>query len=97
MRGRDVRVRAWALEPDRRGLQVGQAVALAFDAFPGRSVAGRITAIAGAPDRKPEWGKGRYFTIEVELAKQGELALLPGMSARVTTSNAAPTVKEVAR
>ena len=97
VRGRDVRVRAWALEPDRRGLQVGQAVALAFDAFPGRSVAGRITAIAGAPDRKPEWGKGRYFTIEVELAKQGELALLPGMSARVTTSAAASTAKGAAR
>lgn len=97
VRGRDVRVRAWALEPDRRGLKVGQAVALAFDAFPGRSVAGRITAIAGAPDRKPEWGKGRYFTIEVELAKQGELALLPGMSARVTTSAAASTAKGAAR
>lgn len=90
VRGRDVRVRAWALEPDRRGLKVGQPVALAFDAFPGRRVAGRITAIAGAPDRKPEWGKGRYFTVEVELAKQGELALLPGMSARVTTRDAAP-------
>ena len=56
----------------------------------GRSVAGRITAIAGAPDRKPEWGKGRYFTVEVALAKQGELALLPGMSARVTPRDAVP-------
>jgi multidrug resistance efflux pump len=90
VRGRDVRVRAWALEPDRRGLKVGQAVVLAFDAFPGRSVDGRITAIAGAPDRKPEWGKGRYFTVEIALAKQGELGLLPGMSARVTTRGAAP-------
>jgi len=90
VRGRAVRVRAWALEPDRRGLEVGLAVALAFDAFPGRSVAGRIAAIAGAPDRKPEWGEGRYFTVEIELAKQGELALLPGMSARVTTRGAAP-------
>src|SRR3546814_3919966 len=29
-------IRAWALEPDRRELQVGQAVRLSFDALPGR-------------------------------------------------------------
>lgn len=86
VRGSDMRVRAWALEPDRRGLRVGQDVQLAFDAFPGRRSTGRITAIAGAPDRKPEWGDGRYFTIEIELVAQGKLALLPGMSVRVTAS-----------
>jgi multidrug resistance efflux pump len=91
VRGKDVRVRAWALEPDRRGLKVGQPVTLAFDAFRGRNVAGRITAIAGAPDTREEWGKGRYFTVEIELAKQGQLPLLPGMSARVVVDDARVT------
>lgn len=91
VRGKDVRVRAWALEPDRRGLKVGQPVELAFDAFRGRTVVGRITAIAGAPDTREEWGKGRYFTVDIELAKQGELALLPGMSARVVADDAKAT------
>src|SRR5690606_11090464 len=82
--GGAVRVRAWALEPDRRHLRNGQAVQLAFDAYPGRSLPARIAAIAGAPERKPEWGDGRYFTVDIELLRQGELALLPGMSVRVT-------------
>ena len=85
--GGAVRVRAWALEPDRRHLRNGQDVQLAFDAFPGRSLSGRITAIAGAPERKPEWGDGRYFTVEVELRGQGALKLLPGMSVRVTAAS----------
>src|SRR3546814_5817459 len=67
VRGSDMRVRAWALEPDRRGLKVGQLVDLAFDAFPGRKASGRIASIAGAPDRKAEWGEGRYFAIAIEL------------------------------
>lgn len=90
VRGSAMRVRAWALEPDRRGLKVGQPVQLMFDAFPGRQLGGRITAISGAPDRKPEWGSGRYFTIEIELLAQGGLALLPGMSVRVTTAASMP-------
>lgn len=91
VRGSAMRVRAWALEPDRRGLKVGQAVQLAFDAFPGRQLGGRIVAISGAPDRKPEWGSGRYFTIEIELLAQGQLALLPGMSVRVTAVASTPS------
>ena len=85
--GGAVRVRAWALEPDRRHLRNGQDVQLAFDAFPGRSLSGRITAIAGAPERKPEWGDGRYFTVDIELRQQGKLTLLPGMSVRVTAAS----------
>ena len=57
-------VRAWALEPDRRGLKVGQPVDLSFDAVPGKRVPGRIEFISGAPERRPEWGEGRYFTVE---------------------------------
>lgn len=82
--GGAMRVRAWALEPDRRYLRVGQDVQLAFDAYPGRYQPGRITAIAGAPDRKPEWGEGRYFTVDIDLREQSKLKLLPGMSVRVT-------------
>ncbi len=80
--GSGTSVRAWALEPDRRGLQVGQPVELSFDAIPGSRVEGRIAAISGAPDRRPEWGNGRYFMIDVDF-EAGGLKLLPGMSARV--------------
>ncbi len=80
--GSGTSVRAWALEPDRRGLQVGQPVQLSFDAIPGSRVEGRITAISGAPDRRPEWGSGRYFTIDIDF-DAGPLKLVPGMSARV--------------
>lgn len=79
-----MRVRAWALVPDRRGLQVGQHVRLAFDALLGSAVTGRIATIAGAPDRRPEWGEGRYFSIDIALPETHGLALLPGMSVRVT-------------
>ena len=90
-----VDVVAWALEPDRRALKVGQAVWLAFDAFPGRSVRGSIKSIAGAPAGKEEWGSGRYFKVEVALAGQDKLRLLPGMSVRISTG-AAPA-KALAR
>lgn len=83
--GSAMQVRAWALEPDRRGLEVGQAVRLAFDALPGRSVDGRISGIAGAPEPRAEWGTGSYFVIDIDLPPKTGLALLPGMSVRVTT------------
>lgn len=86
--GGAVRVRAWALEPDRRHLRDGQAVQLSFDAYPGSNIPGRIAAIAGAPERKPEWGDGRYFTVDIDLLRQGKLKLLPGMSVRVTALSA---------
>lgn len=87
--GGAMRVRAWALEPDRRHLRAGQGVQLAFDAYPGSSVPGRITAIAGAPERKPEWGQGSYFTVDIELRAATRLKLLPGMSVRVIAPAAA--------
>ena len=85
VRGGEVRIVAWALEPDRRGLEKGQRVTVAFDALPGRDIGGRIASIAGAPTEKPEWGNGRYFELAVALDRQGTLPLLPGMSARVST------------
>ena len=79
-----MQVRAWALEPDRRGLEVGQVVRLAFDALPGRSIDGRIAGIAGAPEPRAEWGTGSYFMIDIDLPPKTGLPLLPGMSVRVT-------------
>ncbi|HBN54383.1 MAG TPA: hypothetical protein DD456_10300 [Stenotrophomonas sp.] len=75
-------VRAWALQPDRQALRIGQAVRLGFDAVPGSAVAGRITAIGGAPERRPEWGDGLYFLVDIAF-DPGTLPLLPGMSVRV--------------
>jgi len=88
VRGGNVEVVAWALEPDRRGLQAGQRVRLAFDAFPGKGIGGSIAAIAGAPTEKAEWGNGRYFELRISLDEQGGLPLVPGMSARVDTGKA---------
>ena len=86
--GGEMRVRAWALVPDRRGLAVGQPVQVAFDALPGSRLTGRITSIAGAPEPRPEWGAGRYFVIDIALPRH-DLALLPGMSVRVVADAAA--------
>lgn len=94
--GRGTRVLAWALEPDRRGLQVGQAVELSFDAFPGSRVDGTIAAISGAPERKAEWGDGRYFEIDIDF-DAGALKLLPGMSARAIVRPPAATAAGAAR
>lgn len=98
--GGHMRVRAWALVPDRRGLDVGQPVQVAFDALPGSALTGHITAIAGAPERRQEWGDGRYFTIDIELPTH-DLALLPGMSVRiiadpdaVATAGAVPATED---
>ena len=76
-------VRAYALEPDRRGLQLGQPVQLQFDAIRGKSLTGRITAIGGTPQAKAEWGGGRYFVIDISLPEEHALPLRPGMSVRV--------------
>lgn len=79
-------VRAWALEPDRRGLKVGQAVRLHFDALPGVHATGTIRSISGASEPKPEWGDGRYFTLDIAIeGKAAKLPLLPGMSVRINT------------
>jgi multidrug resistance efflux pump len=97
--GSRMQVRAWALEADRRGLLAGQHLRLDFDALPGRRAAGRILAISGAPQRKPEWGDGRYFVVDIALDPGVKLRLLPGMSVRVTlpAATAAPVARSAAR
>ncbi|MBW8368217.1 MAG: HlyD family efflux transporter periplasmic adaptor subunit, partial [Arenimonas sp.] len=77
-------VRAFALEPDRRGLAVGQGVQLSFDAVPGSLLQARIAAVGGTPQAKAEWGSGRYFTVDIDLPEGHGLPLRPGMSVRVT-------------
>jgi len=94
--GSAMRVRAWALEPDRRGLRVGQVVRLSFDALPGRSVDGRISGIAGAPEPRAEWGGGSYFLVDIELPAKTGLPLLPGMSVRVIAQAPAADAKAAA-
>src|SRR3546814_13210926 len=80
--GSAMRIRAWALEPDRRKLQVGQAVRLSFDALPGRSVDGHISAIAGAHKPRAAWGSGNSSLVAIELPPSTVLPLLPGMTVR---------------
>jgi multidrug resistance efflux pump len=82
-------VRAWVLEPDRPGLATGQSLQLTFDALPGRTAAGKITAISGASESRREWGAGRYYVVDVEMPNQTGLALRPGMSARVENESSA--------
>lgn len=83
VRGGAMRVRAWALEPDRHGLRVDQPVTLVFDALPGSRVAARIATIGGAPEPREEWGSGRYFPVDITLPAAHGLRLLPGMNVRV--------------
>ena len=83
-------VRAYVLEPDRSALRDGQAVMLTFDALPGVQVQGTVTRIAGAPEPKAEWGDGRYFTLDIELADSDAVPLRPGMSARIAVEDAPP-------
>ncbi|WP_167284924.1 HlyD family secretion protein [Marilutibacter alkalisoli] len=80
-------VRAWALEPDRQGLEAGQAVSLRFDALPDVEVDGRIASISGVPEVRPEWGDGRYFMIDIDFDDAEPGGLLPGMSVRVMAAS----------
>jgi multidrug resistance efflux pump len=85
--GLKLAVRAWALDVDRPGMSVGQAVGVAFDALGGSGVQAHIARIGGAPQAKAEWGEGRYFEIELEAAIPPALqaVLRPGSSVRVST------------
>lgn len=90
-------VRAWALQPDRQGLKVGQPVSLHFDALPGKFADGHITAISGASAAKPEWGAGRYYSVDIALdATAAKLHLLPGMSVRVRSDGKAAATTQPA-
>ena len=62
----------------------GQQVEIRFDALPDAVASGRITRVSGAPEPKAEWGDGRYFGLDIELPKNLDLPLRPGMSARIT-------------
>jgi HlyD family secretion protein len=87
-----MRVRAYALEPDRAGLREGATVRLSFDALPQSEATGTIERIAGAPETKAEWGEGRYFSIDIDLPDTLALPLRPGMSVRVAADSDEGTV-----
>ncbi len=74
------RVRAWALEADRNYLTDGQAVRLGFDALPGATLQGKVSAISSAPEARSSWGNSRYFRVDIELPPNHALPLLAGMS-----------------
>ena len=74
---------------------MGQPVTVRFDALPGREVAGRISAISGAPEPKAEWGTGRYYSLDLALDEADALPLRPGMSVRVD-AEVAPATAPVA-
>jgi multidrug resistance efflux pump len=83
-------VRGFLIEADRGGVTVGDAVKLRFDALPDLRVDARVTAIAGVPEAKAEWGEGRYFRVEITLPDQDMPRLLPGMSVRIEHGEGAP-------
>ena len=83
-------VRAYALEPDRAALVTGQKVLIGFDAHPGRTAEGRVERISGAPEAKAEWGRGRYFTVDIAMDDTPDLKLLPGMNAQIRLLGEAP-------
>lgn len=92
-----VGVRAFALEPERVHLSMGQTVTLHFDALTGVTARGRIERISGAPEAKAEWGDGRYFEVDISL-DDTTLAprLLSGMSVRVDINpSESPSLAEV--
>jgi multidrug resistance efflux pump len=80
-------VRAWVLEPDRPGLKVGQRLQLGFDALPGLRAGGTIRTISGASEARQEWGPGRYYVVDLDLADVGAAKLSPGMSVRVSSDD----------
>ena len=82
-----VGVRAFALEPERTHLSIGQAVTLYVDAYADVVTSGRIERISGAPEPKAEWGDGRYFEVDIVLDDAAlSQRLLSGMSVRVEPS-----------
>lgn len=89
--GSDYAVRAWVLEASRGQVHEGQQVRLKFDALPGASLTGTVTAISGSAAPKAEWGDGRYYQVDIKAEGLDDLALLPGMSARVNTDLEAGT------
>jgi multidrug resistance efflux pump len=75
------------LEPDRPGLKVGQRLQLGFDALPGLRAGGTIRTISGASEARQEWGPGRYYVVDLDLADVGAAKLSPGMSVRVSSDD----------
>lgn len=75
-------VRAFVLDSDRGRVTIGQNAQISFDAIPKSLVHGKVHSISGAAERKPEWGRGHYFNVDL-MIETPKYNLKPGMSARV--------------
>ncbi|MEP6483998.1 MAG: HlyD family efflux transporter periplasmic adaptor subunit [Rudaea sp.] len=85
--GGAMRVKGWALAPDRRDLKTGAKVALTFDALSGKVANGTIRTISGAPEARSEWGAGHYYDVGIDIENDAVLQLKPGMSVRIQTTS----------
>ncbi|GAB4222744.1 MAG: hypothetical protein Kow0062_21350 [Acidobacteriota bacterium] len=68
-------------EVDVPALRVGQQVAVTLDAFPGRTIAGRIEEIPSMAVRRSEASEIRIFRVAASLAESWPGRMRPGMSA----------------
>ena len=84
---RDMQVEAIVSEADVGRLRAGQAASFTVDAFPRRSFEGRIAQLRKSPQRA---GDGVAYTAVIA-APNADLALLPGMTARVQVPVASRT------
>lgn len=76
-------IKAWALEADRLQLRENMPVNLYFDAMPEVRIQSHIRYISGAPEAHDNWGKGRYFRVEVPIPDTLKKTPTPGMSVRI--------------
>lgn len=79
----DLAIRVWVNGVDQPRVEVGAPVTITFDAFPERSLAGRLESIADGSSKRLEWGKAAYFEGVVTFDAGQVPGLLPGMSSLV--------------
>jgi multidrug resistance efflux pump len=76
-------LRAWVSEVDASALAEGVEVAIHFDKNPTEDFSGTITTVGDAGVERDRRGLGRWVPVNINFVNRGELALSPGMSARV--------------
>lgn len=86
-----LRIESWLHEMDAEHLQVGQAVELTLDAFPGRRFNGKVAVISSQAEKKQDWSRSIYFPVIIEFDATPDVALMPGMSVRVVAKRTETT------